>query len=609
MRLSGLVVVAAVAAVAAKVPVVETRERPQIQPPRDAVKRAEPTGTASIKGRVVLADRGTPIRRANVTLLVVQPPPPSLARGAIDQPSTAQRSSQPAPMQPKRATSDGDGQFEFTGLPAGTYRVSASPPQYSSQYLSISYGASRSSGFYWNEPGKSIELKDGQTVDKVVIPLPRGGVITGRVVDENGEPLARVQVYTLAFPPGTSRGVRFGGGGSTDDLGQFRLWGLNTGEYVVVADARNNMMYPPNTAPETEEDRLGFVPTYYPNSVDESTAQRLRVKAGEETSGIEVRVGQARLYHVTGNVVDSQGRPVTTGNGQLMRRGPSASASMPFFAGTDAKGHFDMRNIPPGDYRLIFRLPQANVPFSPDRPREPVEMAIVPLSIAGADVDNLMVVTSLGVNIAGRVVFEQGPPASTGAPMRVMAMALNMNDSAGIPSPDPAIVAADGTFTLKGLMGEYGLRTGVPNQYMKSVTVNGEDITDVAHEFKASDRVVITMTSRVSTIEGEVADLRETPLPEVGIILFSEDKASWRLNSVWTKRGSLDAKGHFRIPGLLPGRYYLAALPRQRLTLAPGSDADTAFFEQLAKEATGIVVGVDEQRTVDLRLLDAFARQ
>ena len=48
MRLSGLVVVAAVAAVAAKVPVVETRERPQIQPPRDAVKRAEPTGTASI---------------------------------------------------------------------------------------------------------------------------------------------------------------------------------------------------------------------------------------------------------------------------------------------------------------------------------------------------------------------------------------------------------------------------------------------------------------------------------------------------------------------------------------------------------------------------------
>jgi protocatechuate 3,4-dioxygenase beta subunit len=521
----------------------------------------------------------------------------------------AGRSSLPTPVQPKRATTDGDGQFEFTGLPAGTYRISASPPQYSSQYLSISYGATRSSGFYWNEPGKSIELKDGQTVDKVLISLPRGGVITGRVVDENGEPLTRVQVYTLAFPPGTSRGVRYGGGGSTDDLGQFRLWGMNTGEYVVVAEARNNTMYPPSMGPETEEERTGFVTTYYPGAVDEGAAQRLRVKAGEETSGIEIRVGQARMYHITGNVVDSQGRPVTTGNGQLMRRGPSASASMPFFAGTDAKGHFDMRNVPPGDYRLVFRLPQANVPFSPDRPREPVEMAIVPLSIVGADVDNLLVVTSLGVNLTGRVVFEQGPPTSTGAPMRVMAVALNMNDSAGIPSPDPAIVAADGTFTLKGLMGEYGLRTAVPNQYMKSVTVNGEDITDLAHEFKASDRVTITMTSRVSTIEGDVTDLRDTPLPEVGIILFSEDKASWRINSVWTKRGMLDAKGHFRVVGILPGRYYMAALPRQRLTLSPGSDADTAFFEQLAKEATGVVVGTDEQRTVDLPLLDAFARQ
>jgi len=282
---------------------------------------------------------------------------------------------------------------------------------------------------------------------------------------------------------------------------------------------------------------------------------------------------------------------------------------MPFFAMSDGKGQFQLRNIPPGDYRFIFRQQQNVVPFSSDRPREPVETASVPLSIAGADVDNLMVVTSLGVNVTGHMVFEQGAPPSTGAPMRVMAIALNINDAAGLPSPDPATVAADGTFTLKGLMGEYGLRAMVPSQYMKSVTVNGEELTDIAHEFKASDRVTIMMTSRVSTIEGDVADTRDTPFPEVGILLFSEDKASWRMNSVWTRRTSLDSKGHFRVAGLIPGRYYIAALPHQRLALSPGSDADAAFFEQLAKEATSVVVGADEQRTVDLRLLDAFARQ
>jgi hypothetical protein len=80
------------------------------------------------------------------------------------------------------------------------------------------------------------------------------------------------------------------------------------------------------------------------------------------------------------------------------------------------------------------------------------------------------------------------------------------------------------------------------------------------------------------------------------------------MNSIWTKRTGLDPKGHFRINGLMPGRYYIAAVPRQRLNVS-GGDADVAFFEQLAKEATSIVVGAEEQRTVDLRLLDAFSRQ
>ena len=148
-----------------------------------------------------------------------------------------------------------------------------------------------------------------------------------------------------------------------------------------------------------------------------------------------------------------------------------------------------------------------------------------------------------------------------------------------------------------------------PNQFIKSVTVNGEDVTDIPHEFKASDRVAITVTSRASTIEGNVTDTRDVQLPEAGVILFSEDKASWRINSIWTKRTGFDSKGHFRIAGLMAGRYYIAAVPRQRLDVSRGGDADVAFFEQLAKEATSLVIGPDEQRTVDLRMLDAYARQ
>src|SRR5262245_12214620 len=175
MRLPALVVIATVSVGVSQVPVSQT------QPPRDVVTRAEPTGTARIKGRVVSADRGAPMRRASVSLGVVIPP--GATRGAAPDPSTG-RAGQPAPMAPRRATTDSDGQFEFAGLPAGSYRVTASPAQYSSQYLSMSYGARGASGPFWSEPGQSIELKDSQVVDKVVITLPRGAIITGRVIDE-----------------------------------------------------------------------------------------------------------------------------------------------------------------------------------------------------------------------------------------------------------------------------------------------------------------------------------------------------------------------------------------------------------------------------------------
>jgi len=203
MRLSGLAISVTVALVASQVPIVESRQAIQIQPPpRDVVKRAEPTGTARIRGRVVSADRGTPVRRANVSLMSAGPTPsmrgapPELAPGG---PPTG-RSNQP--MAPRRATTDSEGQFEFAGLPAGTYRITASPAQYSSQYLSMSYGANRPMGMYWAEQGQSIELKDGESFDKVVISLPRGAIITGRVTDPENNPLSGVAVMAAEAEAG-----------------------------------------------------------------------------------------------------------------------------------------------------------------------------------------------------------------------------------------------------------------------------------------------------------------------------------------------------------------------------------------------------------------------
>jgi protocatechuate 3,4-dioxygenase beta subunit len=504
-------------------------------------------------------------------------------------------------VRPRSVTTDAQGAFAFTGLPAGSYRLMASPGQYSAQYLGMNFGAKKPNGPMMGDMGQPIQLGNGQAFEKATIALPRGSVITGRVTDENGDPLARVQVYTLLYPPGNPRGMRTGGGDSTDDLGQFRIYGLTPGDYAIVAEARPNTFVQPNAPPESEEDKVGFMTSFYPGTPDEASAQRVPVRGGGETPGIEIRVVSGRLFRVSGMVTDSRGGAARV-NGQLSRR-TSGGMQSGFGFSTDEQGRFQMKNIPPGNYRLTVRQNPTG-PRNPDGSMvDPGEFANVPLMVDG-DLENLLFATTPGVTITGQIVFEHGPPQQQGTQpppvVRVNAMLGDPMENSGMnPMPQPAVVSPELTFTMKGLMGEFLLRSSAPMQYLKSITVNGTDITDTPREFKQGEKVTITLSSRASTLEGNVTDVTGKPVTEAALILFSDDKASWRSNSIKTRRAVVDPNGHYRMMGLLPGRYFVIALPRERLS----GMMDAAMFEELSKEATSLVVGDDEQRQVDLKMV------
>jgi protocatechuate 3,4-dioxygenase beta subunit len=510
----------------------------------------------------------------------------------------------PNTIRPRSVTTDAQGMFEFTGLPAGGYRLYASAGQYTAGYLAIAFGAKRPSG-PGADPGVTIELAEGQRFDKATIALPRGAVITGRVTDENGDPMARVQVYTLFFPAGSPRGQRQGASSQTDDLGHFRLYGLQGGDYAVVAEARGPTFVAPNAPPETEEDKIGFMTTYYPGTPDEGSAQRVRTRAGTETPGVEIRMATGRLFRVSGMVTDSQGRAAPRTNGQLIRRSSSGGMSSYGF-NTDQQGQFQMRNIPPGAYRLVARGRQdQSGPAS--QPGQPAELGVLPVTI-NSDLEGLVVMLSPGATVTGQVVFEQGPPqlppGQQSFQMRVTGMTGDPDGSAGIPPPQSGPVAPDLTFTMRGLHGELLLRSNGPGMYLKTVTVSGRDITDTPYEFKNGEQVTLVMTTRASTLEGTVSDLSGKPITDAAILVFSEDKSTWRFNATRTRRGFVDPSGKYRVAGLLPGRYYIVAAPRERLNL-PASALSAELFEQLAKEATAFVIGEDEQRQVDLKLTAA----
>jgi hypothetical protein len=262
-----------------------------------------------------------------------------------------------------------------------------------------------------------------------------------------------------------------------------------------------------------------------------------------------------------------------------------------------------MRNIPPGNYRMTVRQQPPPGPRVDDGSGPQGEFASMLISVM-SDVDDILVTTSPGATIAGTIQFENGPPQLTGNQasfqMRVNAMPADPEGNIGANSPQPALVSPDLTFTMKGLAGELLLRSGAPNNFIKAVFLGAEDITDTPHEFKTGDRVTIVMTSRTSTVEGTVTDAAGKPTSDALITLFSDDKAFWRTTSLRTKRASADASGHYRLTGLLPGRYILVAMPRDRMMGFPFNDPSS--FEALAKEGTTIVVGEDEPRQVDLKV-------
>ena len=611
---------------AGQVPVPPPPPAPMQGPVRDPGRRPPPevTGTGIIRGRLVFADTGQPVRRGQVALSMMAPPRPAGSTTGSPPPGAAQgtpiavtrttsmvngvqtvTTSQGMSFRQKSATTDAQGAFEFKNLPPGTYRLMANPAQYSGAYLPTAFGARKPNAVGSIDSGTPIELGDGETFDRAAIGLLRGGVVSGRVTDENGEALARVQVYPILFTPGSPRGMRTGSTAQTDDLGQYRLFGLAPGDYIVVAEARGNTFVAPGTPPPSEEDLTGFITTYYPGTADDGGAQRVRARAGAETPGIEIRMVSGRLFQISGMVTDSQGRSMTRSNGTLYKRTANSASTTTFGFSTDEQGRFQMRNVAPGEYRLNVRqqMPPMRNPDGTQSEQQG-EFASMPLSVA-SDMENILVVMNPGAAITGHVVLEGGPPPSGETPspqqIRVQASMPDPQASMGMPTPAGVTLKPDLTFTMKGFMGEFLIRANAPNYYLKSVSVVGADITDTPREFKNGDRVTIVMTSRASTLEGLVTDDAGKPVTDAGILLFSDDKAAWRTTSIRTRRSAPDGAGRFRMTGLPSGRYFLIALPRERLGgLVPG--ADSSLFEAFSKEATTLVLGEEDQRQVDLKL-------
>ena len=525
-------------------------------PPRDNAQPAKP-GTATIRGRVLAADTGQPLRKAQVRVA--------------------------GEMRENRlATTDADGKYEFKLLPAGRYNISASK----GSYVGLQYGQQRPF-----EPGKPLEILDGQTVEKVDFALPRGGVITGRILDEFGEPLADAQVAAQRYQNmgGRRRLVPAGRPAMTNDIGEFRLFAIPPGQYYLSATLRNFGMM------GDTDDRSGYAPTYFPGTANMAEAQKVTIGLGQTVSDISMALMPTRTARITGTAFDLQGRPfvgvvmaMPRGDSMMMMFGPPGQIK--------PDGSFSINGLAPGNYML---QTQGGGPDG--------DSASTEVTVSGDDVDGIRLVASKPSKAAGRIIVDAAAAqALRPSALRVVVQpaVFDMPMMGGMPGP--AVVNDDLTFELKTRPGRMKVALGGPaaGWTIRAVRYRGIDVTDSGIEFRANEDITdieVELTNRVTDLSGLVTNGRGAAVKDYSVVVFAQDRDKWTANSRYLRTGRPDQDGRFKITGLPPGEYHIVAIDY----VDPNEWTEPDYLERVRSKATSVTIGEGETKSVDLRISTA----
>jgi len=541
-------------------------------------------GTAQITGIVLTADKTpAPVRRAIVSLI-------------------GERADHPL------AVTDDTGRFAFVNLPADRYSLSVAK----SAFVPLVYGSKRPGG-----SGVPIVLADGQRI-AVSLNLLRGSVITGTVRDERGRPLPGVTVTALRYAVSYQTGERtlqsvtvgsagsvvagfspeaFPGTGATDDRGEYRIYGLAPGDYIIRAAARppyssimagtdvrrmtdadvqraQRLLQGPGSVSGTDTagarsdaSRVDYVPIYHPGALDAADAATVTVGPAEERAGVDVLLRYVPTAAIVGVVTGPDGSPVPGAQIALMTNPRSSSGGVDRSARSNDDGEFVLPGIPPGRYEIQASTYPAGF------------FGTVEVSIDGRGVATSIVLAP-GTTISGRIVFDGSSRAP--APNTLPLILRRQFFSTGSTSYQ---IEADGRFTYSRVApGRYRLNiNGRPpaGWILRSATVNGADASDVEFDVKPQaniENVVITLTDRPAELSGVLQHGDGSPAPDYVLVVFSADPAFRVPRTRRTQQVRPDINGRFIARDLPAGEYFISAVT----DLENGQWNDPAFLAELA---------------------------
>ena len=524
-------------------------------PPRQPAAGAV-AGTARIRGRVVDVQSGLPLRGVTVA-----------ARG--DGPRG------------RSTITDGNGRYEIEALAAGRYSLTAD----ADGYLTLGFGQTRP-----NQAAKPLPLGEGQMVDNVDFHLPRGGAISGVLRDEQNEPVAgqQVRVVTPTYSEGRKQLTLVGDVQITNDLGEYRIFGLPPGSFYVASTAPGSTSTPENSG-------AGFAPTYFPNTVNLSEAQRLNLKIGEVVNNIDITLRPAAFASISAMVLDADGRTLTNPILNVRYIGSGISPVL-FIPRVESNGSFTVTSLPPGNYELqVTGTSAEKLPL--------VATSIV--SVNGAAQSVQLTATKMAV-VSGRVIADASIRSS------IASVSISVEETteslayqsrrlrfAAPVKPLPDLTFSVTTAARRGLVQVPALPRG---WYLQAVRLNGADVTDYGFDIPEGGSVSgveVVLTARAGELSGMVRGADNQPADDYTVLVFARDPAQRRGLSRYFATARPDATGRFVIRGLPAGEFYAAALEWADVN----TSADPAFLETLVGAATSFNLGDAEIRALDLPLI------
>lgn len=596
------------------------------QEPRDR-RGAQPAGTAVVSGVLVAdEDRWQPVRRAVVSLSGSELP---LARAIV---------------------TDSGGRFAFAGLPAGRYTLKASK----GGYLTTTLGAKRS-----GRQGAVLVVAAGERMTDVVFRIPRAATITGTVTGPNGDPvpglqLSAISVHAPELQPYSLTGTGF----VTDDRGVYRIFGLAPDDYYVVASppreiatgagnavarsaAEIDVIFrqlremthgtaagaPAPRSPERpaaleagKPPAFGYAPIFYPGTPSGAEAAIVSVAAGQERPGVDLIVERVRTAEIEGVVTNAHG-PLPRVILSIAPRGPQlrgvygGSPVLTQPVGPD--GQFRYSGVAPGQYTIYVRAsgaqpsPSGRMGGGVSAPGDASAQTLWAAADVNVHGQHLAVSLDLqpALRVMGRIRFDGTSQAEPFTGVIVLAregsmgMAGMNNTNIGTPPVAPAIVRADGTFELGGILpGTYRLSATAPmakGWWARSAIVDGRDLLDVPLVIERDlTNVAVTFSDRESELFGQLTGAGGAPAYETALVVFPADPALWRKGARRVQTATAASDGRFSIRGLPGGEYLLALLPdveRHQLH-------DRAFLDQLARASVKITLGEGEKKRQDFQL-------